>query len=82
LLNEKEFMGMGYSYVLKVKGVHQVGHVVATPLGHLLAVDALIALGCSPFLQELNIGGVVAVFGEDLATTGVWRDDVPWNTGT
>lgn len=45
-------MEMHCTYVLEVKGIHQVGHVVATPLGHLVTVDALIPLGCGPLLYE------------------------------
>lgn len=73
---------MHHSYLLKVEGVQQVGHVLATPLSDLLAYDALIPLGCGPLLDKHDVRGVVAVFGEYVATTGPWRDDVSWNTGT
>ena len=68
-----------YTYVVEVEDVDQVGHVVTAPLGQLLAVNALEAVGGGPLLDEHDLRAVVRVLGEHLATTGPRRDDVRGN---
>ena len=43
------------SYVLEVKGVDEVGHVIAAPLGNLGCVYAAISFGSEIFLCRLRI---------------------------
>jgi hypothetical protein len=69
-----------HPYVVKVKDIHQVGHVVATPLCQLLAVNTFESIGGSPLFDKHDMGTVIGVLDEDLAPTSPGRDDIGGNT--
>lgn len=73
---------MTQAYILKVQGIDQVGHVLTSPVHHLVGDDVLIASGSKPLLDEKNLGVVIRALGEDTASTSPGRDDVERHTET
>lgn len=73
---------MRQAYILKVQGIDQVGHVLTSPVDHLIRDDVLVASGSKPLLDEKNLGVVIRALGEDTASTSPWRDDVERHTET
>lgn len=63
--------------MVKVKRIHQVGHVVAAPLRQRLGPHVFVAVGGGPGLDKLNVRGVVCKLGEDVAASRPGRDDEP-----
>lgn len=68
--------------MLKVECVDEVRHVLATPVDHLVRLDALVTSGSEPLLDKQNLGVVVRSLGEDTVTTSEWRDNVERQTDT
>jgi hypothetical protein len=66
-----------WTHVVKVKRIHQIGHVVPSPLCESIVVDAVVAFCRCPCLDELHIRRVVGELGEDVAASRPGRDDEP-----
>jgi hypothetical protein len=66
--------------MVEIKSIDQVGHMLATPVNHLIRLDILKAFGRQPFLNEEDLRIVVCSLRKHPVAAGPGGDDIEWNT--
>lgn len=74
-LLEKGLGGRG-AYVIKIKRIQQIRHMISSPLHQLRRLDTRHTLGRQPLFNKQNLRRMVCVFREDAPPAGPGGDDV------
>ena len=64
------------SYIVKVEGVNEIGHVSSAPRYHLICLNILVAPSCEPLFNKKNLRVMVCSLRKNAISASPWGDHV------